>query len=109
MTALEYFEEIKRIARPMFFFGKHMYNGKNGHERFAREIGAGLSSFSEKEVSDFCKSSYSSIYVTASDLRPILSANEWIKGLMDGMQDYKDLTERMRARMEEWEKDGAEM
>lgn len=83
--AMDYMREMRnaigtKLIDPDFW----IYNGKEGHERFAREFGYALNDFSEKEQYDILQGSYSSVYVIACRLKPILNANEWIAQLKEG-------------------------
>lgn len=64
------------------------YYGKNGHIRFAREIGVALYGFDDRSMEEILKSSYSVIYVRATNLKPILDAKEWIKYIKDGYNEF---------------------
>ncbi len=61
-----------------------LYAARKGHLRLAREIGYALNDFSEKEQKDIIHGSYGMVYVIACNLKPILSAKEWINEIVKG-------------------------
>lgn len=60
------------------------YQEREGHLKFAREVGYALADFNEKEIKHIIGSSYGQIYVTGCNLNPILDAKDWIVGLNEG-------------------------
>jgi len=66
-----------------------LYGGRDGHLRLAREIGASLPDFTPKEQKDIIAGSYSTIYVRACNLRPILDAKEWIGAMLVGQKEME--------------------
>lgn len=62
----------------------HLYSGKQGHLRFARECGYALNNFKKEEQDEILKSSYSIIYIRACFLKPILDGKEWIEKMLKG-------------------------
>jgi len=63
-----------------------LYSGREGHLRLAREIGYALRDFSREEQTEIIKSSYSTIYVRACFLKPILDAKDWIGEIIKASQ-----------------------
>lgn len=80
--AKEYMDNIRSAAGTKLIEAEGLYSGKNGHIRFAREVGYALNDFDEKGQREILHDSYSAIYVRACFLKPILNANEWI-GLLE--------------------------
>ena len=70
-----------------------IYSGKEGHLRLAREMGCALSDFTEQGRDEILKSSYSSIYVRGTNLKPILDAKEWINEMLKGYNKVLDFRE----------------
>ncbi len=70
-----------------------IYSGKEGHLRLARETGYALSDFTEKGRDEVLKSSYSSIYVRGTNLKPILDAKEWTDEMLEGYNKVLDFKE----------------
>jgi hypothetical protein len=62
----------------------HIYSGRDGHLRMAREIGYALNDFSEDEQRDILQDSYSKLYVKHCNLKPILDAKEWMNEMRRG-------------------------
>jgi len=73
-----------------------IYSGKEGHLRLAREMGCALSDFAEQGRDEVLKSSYSNIYVRATNLKPILDAKEWINEMLKGYKKVLDFKKNRR-------------
>lgn len=58
--------------------GYGLYEGKEGCLRLAREYGFGLKDYEEKERISMTKNSYSCLCVRFYNLKPPVSAKEWI-------------------------------
>lgn len=85
----EYMRGIKEACGTELIEPEGLYCGREGHLRLARECGYALNDFTEKEQDNILKSSYSTIYVIACHLKPILDAKEWIDGLTEGWNEAK--------------------
>lgn len=53
------------------------YDGKENHRKFAREVGYALNDFDEAGQREIMCGSYSTVYVTGCNLKPLLDAKEW--------------------------------
>lgn len=78
MTVKEYMDNIRNAAGTKLIESNGLYSGREGHIRFAHEVGCTLNDFDIKEQEEFLHNSYSSVYVRACFLKPILDAGEWI-------------------------------
>lgn len=79
MKAEEYMNNIRNAVGTKLIESECLYSGKDGHIRFAREVGYALNDFGKKEQDEILHGSYSTVYVRACFLKPILDAGEWIK------------------------------
>lgn len=66
--------------------------GKEGHLRFAREVGYCIPDMSEQEQKEFPSISYGALYVRACDLKPVLSGKEWATILTQAAAYRKEYT-----------------
>lgn len=78
MTVKEYMDNIRNAAGTKLIESDGLYSGREGHIRFAHEVGCALNDFDAKEQEELLHSSYSKVYVRACFLKPILDAVEWI-------------------------------
>lgn len=81
MDAREYTAAV-RNAISLIHRDCHLYQGEEGAKRLAREYGAGLSDFPEKEAWEALRASYTELCVRGYDLRPPIDAKEWIAEVM---------------------------
>lgn len=79
MTVKEYMDNIRNAAGIKLIEADSLYSGRDGHIRFAHEVGYALNDFNVKEREELLHSSYSNIYIRACFLKPILDAREWIE------------------------------
>ena len=84
MTMKEYVSRLTSVIGTMLIDPQSLYSGKDGHIRFAHEVGDALNGFTNDEINEFMHSSYSTIYVKYCNLKPILDAKDWIKHLEIG-------------------------
>lgn len=61
-----------------------IYYGKKGHLRLARECGYAHLDFNEAGQRVILSASYGAIYVTGCQLKPLLSAQQWISAMRQG-------------------------
>jgi hypothetical protein len=80
--AADYMSRMHEALGTMLIDGHPTYSGRAGHLRLAREIGAALPDFEEKEQKDILTASYGAVYVRACNLRPLLDAKEWTKEML---------------------------
>lgn len=78
MIVKEYMDNIRNAAGTKLVESDGLYSGREGHIRFAHEVGYALNDFGVKEQDELLHSSYSNVYVRACFLKPILDAGEWI-------------------------------
>ncbi len=78
MTAREYTEALMPAVIGHCLNANGIYKGKDGALRLAREYGYGLTDFAEKEAKKELSSSYGKLCVKAYNLKPPISAKEWI-------------------------------
>ena len=83
MTANDYMGQIYSACEDKLISGG-LYGGREGHLRLAREIGYALNDFDLNGQKTIISGSYSTIYVRACVLKPILDAKEWISELLCG-------------------------
>lgn len=69
----------KRLANTQWIYG-----GWKGHLRLAKECGFALNDFDADGQKEIMMASYSTIYVTGCNLKPILSAKVWKESLISG-------------------------
>lgn len=74
----------------------NMYYGRDGHLRLARECGYALDDFTDEAQKVILQGSYSIIYVTRCDLRPILGAAEWLIEVQAGLCQCRQRREELR-------------
>lgn len=82
--AREYLFQMQSAVGTRLGNTQWIYGGREGHLRFARECGFALNDFDTSGQKEIMMNSYSTIYVTGCDLKPILSAKEWKAGLISG-------------------------
>lgn len=80
--AREYLFEMRSAIRKQLRNCLWIYGSWEGHLRLARECGFALNDFNVDGQREILMASYSIIYVTGCNLKPILSAKEWRAGLM---------------------------
>ncbi len=78
MTVKEYTDNIRNAAGTKLIESNGLYSGREGHIRFAHEVGRALNDFDVKGQEELLHSSYSNVYVRVCFLKPILDAGEWI-------------------------------
>lgn len=85
MTAKEYTQRVRDV---LFTIHRdcHLYQGKEGALRIAREYGYGLADFDEKEAENEIRNSYMSLCVRGYDLKPPIDAKDWNKAVKEGYQ-----------------------
>lgn len=76
MSVLEYMDGVRNAATAHFSNPESIYCGREGHLRLTRECGYALNDFEEKDRRELLSASYSTIYVRACNLKPILDAKE---------------------------------
>lgn len=79
MTVKEYMDNIRSSVSTKLIEPAGLYSGRNGHIRFAHEVGYALNDFDKEGQKELLQCSYSSIYARACFLKPILDAGEWVK------------------------------
>ena len=79
-----YIHNMRQAASCVLLGDNLCYKGKEGHLRLAREVGYALNDFDEEAQNEIIHSSYSAIYVIGCDLKPLLSAKEWMDELRKG-------------------------
>lgn len=82
--ASRYLFAMRAAAGDKLIKPEGIYSGREGHLRLARECGYALNDFDRKGQTYILQGSYSTIYVSACLLLPILSATEWRAGLLAG-------------------------
>lgn len=87
--AREYLFQMRSAVGKRLGNAQWIYRGREGHLRFARECGFALNDFNASGQKEIMMNSYSTIYVTGCDLKPILSAKEWKAGLISGKKGMK--------------------
>ena len=80
-SAQDYMDRIRQAAGTQLVTDT-IYGGREGHLRFARECGVALRDFEPEERDDIIHSGYSTVYVRACFLKPILSAKEWVNEML---------------------------
>ena len=78
MTTREYMDNIRNATGTKLIESDSLYFGREGHIRFAHEVGYALNDFDVKGQEELIHSSYSNVYIRACFLKPILYAGEWI-------------------------------
>lgn len=91
-----YMGSVSRAARHLCRDGG-IYAGREGAERFAREVGYAVEDYA-KIGDDAVRGSYSGICVIAYDLKPPVDAKDWIKWVNEGWE--KENLRRLEARGE---------
>lgn len=91
MTIKKYMNNIRNAAGTKLVESDGLYSGREGHIRFAYEVGYALNDFGVKEQEEFLHSSYSNVYVRACFLNPILDAKEWINLLQSQIKHREDI------------------
>jgi hypothetical protein len=76
--AVTYMQSMRGVIGSHLINPNSIYYGVCGHLRFARECGCALNDFDEEGQQEILHSSYSVIYVTGCNLKPLLNAKEWI-------------------------------
>lgn len=89
MTIKKYIDNIRNAAGIKLVESDGLYSGREGHIRFAYEVGYALNDFGVKEQEELLHSSYS--YVRACFLKPILDAGEWINLLQSQIKHREDI------------------
>lgn len=80
-----FMRNIRAACAGKFLLPDWIYkNDKEGHLKFANDVGVALRDFDEEAQNEILHGSYGSIYVIATLLKPILDAGEWINALKDG-------------------------
>lgn len=79
----KFMNNVCNAVGTMLIDGNIVYSGVNGHKRFAREFGVALYNFDKEEQQELIKCSYDKIYVKSCFLKPILSAKEWTKEVIN--------------------------
>lgn len=75
--AVQYMHEMRQATGTHLVNPDSMYFGKQGHLRFAREMGHCLNDFNTEGQNEILHGSYSSVYVIGCNLKPLLDAKEW--------------------------------
>ena len=88
-----YIKNIKNAIGSKLIQSDSIYTGKDGHLKFAKEIGYALADFNKEEVIYIENISYNKIYVTACNLKPLLDSKQWNAGLGEGYAKAKDYKE----------------
>ena len=86
MKAQEYINQMVVASTKHLISTEGIYSGKEGHMRFAREVGAAIPEFTTEEQKHFAQNSYGALYIKSCYLKPIISAKEWGVGLEQGKQ-----------------------
>ena len=76
--AKEYLTNIRIALGNRLVDPNSIYHGKQGHLRLARECGYALNDFNDEGRREILSASYSSIYITGCNLKPILDDKDWI-------------------------------
>jgi hypothetical protein len=84
--AKTYLENMDSAITDHLINPESIYSGRAGHLRFAREVGYALNDFSEDDQNDILHSSYSRLYVKHCNLKPVLSAKEWMNEMRKGKE-----------------------
>ena len=90
MTVKEYMDNIRNAAGTKLIESDGLYSGREGHIRFAHDVGCALNDFDAKEQEELLHSSYSNVYVRVCFLKPILDAVEWIGSLQSQIKHRED-------------------
>lgn len=93
MNVRDYTEKV-RNAIGIIHRDCHLYQGEEGAKRLAREYGAGLADFAEKEAEDALRSSYTQVCVMGYDLQPPIDAREWIVEVKKGYERTREKNRR---------------
>lgn len=96
MTIKEYLNNIIDATRTKLIESDSIYSGRDGHVRFAHEVGYALNDFNRDEQEEFLHISYSSLYVRVCFLRPLLNAREWVKLLQSQIKKKKSIGNKIK-------------
>lgn len=85
MTLDEYIGSMRNCSMYHLSVEDSLYgHTKEGHLKYAREVGYALKDFDKSYVLKQLNSLYSRIYVINCNLKPILNSDEWNNALMEG-------------------------
>ena len=85
MTLDEYISAMRSCSMYHLKAENSLYGyTKEGHLKYAREVGYALKDFDKSYVLKQLGSLYSRIYVINCCLKPILDSDEWYNALMEG-------------------------
>lgn len=75
-AALNYLDSMDRAIGCQLLPGG-AYEGREGHEKFARECGYALNDFCRADRKEIVPASYGKLYVKHCGQEPVLGAKEW--------------------------------
>lgn len=91
LTAQEYTRKL-REALGMAHHTCHLFQGKQGAERIAREYGRGLAELAEQdeaEALEELRNSYISLCVRGYNLNPPINAKDWMKEVTQAFEEHR--------------------